>query len=205
LKNKVENRWLKRSSADWVRRQINDPYVDLAKREGYRSRSAYKLIEIQKKFELIQKASAVIDLGSAPGGWSQVASSISTDVSAVDILDMQPIDGVNFVKGDFLDPAIQQMFAKNFDIIMSDMSPNTCGIKKVDHIRIMSLVENVFDFARSRLRVGGSVIAKVFQGGAENSLLQILNKDFVKISHMKPKASRKESSETYIVAFGFRG
>jgi 23S rRNA (uridine2552-2'-O)-methyltransferase len=205
LKNKVEHKGLKRSSADWIRRQINDPYVELAKREGYRSRSAYKLIEIQKRFGIIRKSSAVIDLGSSPGGWSQVASQISSDVSAIDILDMQPIAGVNFVKGDFLDPAIQQMFTKKFDVIMSDMSPNTCGIKKVDHIRIMNLVENVFDFARSRLEVGGSVIAKVFQGGAESDLLKVLKKEFSKVSHMKPKASRKESSETYIISIGFCG
>ncbi|MDR0630753.1 MAG: RlmE family RNA methyltransferase [Holosporales bacterium] len=205
MKTKVKQKRLKQSSRNWVSRQINDPYVSLAKKEGYRSRSAYKLIEIQEKFKIIKKDSIIIDLGAAPGGWSQVASQISSNIIAVDLLDIAPIQNVEFIKGDFLEPNIQeQLSLRKADLIMSDMSPNTCGIKKVDHLRIINLVENVFAFARQNLKNEGTIIAKVFQGGTENFLLSCLKQEFKKITHMKPKASRKESSEIYIIAQSFK-
>ena len=199
---------LKKSSRDWLIRQMKDPFVAKAKKDGYRSRAAYKLLEIQNKYKIIQKNHEIIDLGSAPGGWSQVASGICLRVLAVDLLDMDDIPNVDFIKGDFLDKETSEKLKnslknKKANVIISDMAPSTCGIKKIDHIRIMGLIEEVFEFCKEFLDEGGSMVVKVFQGGTENSLLSELKKYFKKISHFKPDSSRKESSEMYLVAIGF--
>jgi 23S rRNA (uridine2552-2'-O)-methyltransferase len=204
MPEKLKSKHLKKSSRNWIKRQINDPYVIMAKKEGYRSRSAFKLLEIQEKFNLIRKDSYVIDLGSSPGGWSQVASKICTKVKAVDLLDMEPIQNVDFIRGDFLAPEVRKLVADELaDVVLSDMAPSTCGVQKIDHIRIMGLLEEVFELCKDVLKDGGNLVAKVFQGGTENALLMELRKNFKKVQHFKPKSSRKESSEIYLVALGF--
>lgn len=201
---------LKKSSRSWLMRQMNDPFVARAKKEGYRSRASYKLIEIQKKYNIIHKNDIVIDLGSAPGGWSQVASKICSKIIALDLLEMEPIPNVEFIQGNFLEnktiDKLSQIIGNNkSNVILSDMAPSTCGIKKIDHLRIMNLIEEVFEFAKKFLGSNGSMVVKVFQGGTENYLLAELKKYFKKISHFKPDSSRKESSEMYLVAIGFLG
>lgn len=210
MKDKVHNKKLKESSRKWLQRQFSDPFVAKARAVGYRSRAAFKILEIQEKFKLVDRNSIVIDLGAAPGGWSQVISKICKKVIAMDLLDMDPIPGVDFIKGDFLDEKniskIKEMLSDNkADIIISDMAPNTCGIKKVDHLRIMGLLEAIFEFCQSSLKEGGSMIAKVFQGGAEQDFLKAINQRFKKVIHFKPNSSRKESPEIYLIATGFDG
>jgi 23S rRNA (uridine2552-2'-O)-methyltransferase len=207
----VKNKRLKESSKRWLVRHLNDPYVALAKKDGYRSRAAYKLIEIDKRFNILKKDSLVVDLGAAPGGWAQVASKICSKnaVIAVDLLDIEPINNVSFIKGDFLDSSTtnsirNELNGRKPDVIMSDMAPSTCGIKKVDSIRIMNLVSEVFEFSKEFLGESGSMIVKIFQGGAEQSLLKELRKSFGKVNHFKPASSRKESIEMYLVATKFR-
>ena len=205
----VKNKKLKSSSKKWIARQIKDPYVEKAKAEGYRSRAAYKIIEIQQKFKLIGKNSIVLDLGAAPGGWSQVVSNIAKKVVAIDLLDMSPIQNVEFIKGDFTDECNMKQLenllqGEKADIVLSDMAPNTCGIQKVDHLRIICLLETVFDFSKNVLNKNGSLVAKVFQGGAENELLAQMKQHFTNIKHFKPMSSRKESPEIYLVAMGFK-
>lgn len=198
----------KTSSKKWLERQLNDPYVRRAQAEGLRSRAAYKILEIDEKLKLLTPGARVIDLGAAPGGWSQVAANRGCRVVALDLLDMDPLPGVVFLKMDFMDDgapqALQEALGGPPDLVLSDMAPNTSGHKATDHVRIMALVEAAADFATRVLAPGGSFVAKVFQGGAENTLLSALKRDFTKVRHVKPPASRKESAEQYLVATGYR-
>lgn len=199
----------KTSSTRWLERQLNDPYVDKAKRDGYRSRAAYKIIEIDEKINLLKKGMKIVDLGSAPGGWSQVAAQKGCTVVAIDLLEVDEIPGVDFVQMDFMDDdapdKLKAMLGGLADAVLSDMAPNTMGHKSTDHIRIMAVVETAYYFAKEVLKPGGAFVAKVFQGGAQNTLLAEMKKDFKTVKHIKPPASRKESSEQYLVAMGFRG
>jgi 23S rRNA (uridine2552-2'-O)-methyltransferase len=209
VKKQVRNRKLKQSSKNWIQRQINDPYVLKAKKDGYRSRAAFKLIEIQNKFDIMNSNSIVIDLGSSPGSWSQIAAKICRSVTAIDLLDMSPIPGVSFITGDFLEEEnIQKILnilqGQKADVILSDMAPNTCGIAKIDHIRIMNLIENVCEFCKMSLNSGGNLVAKVFHGGTSSVLLSELKKQFAKVKHFKPQSSRKKSSEVYLIAKTFK-
>lgn len=209
MKEKVQNKKLKKSSRDWIQRQINDPFVAKAKKEGYRSRASFKILEIQEKFKVFNKKSLVVDLGAAPGGWSQVISKICKKIVAIDLLDMDPIPNVDFIKGDFLEDAnitkLEELLSQEkADVVMSDMAPSTCGIKKVDHLRIMNLLEVVYEFCQKSLNQNGVMIAKVFQGGTENAFLKELKLNFSKIIHFKPNSSRKESPEMYLIAIGYK-
>ena len=200
----------------WLQRQLNDPYVARARTEGYRSRAAYKIKELDERYKLFHKGQRVIDLGAAPGGWSQVAAAAtgSTDanplVVAIDYLDMDQIPGVAFLKKDFTDndaPAalVEMMGGKKADLVLSDMAAPTTGHRPTDHLRIIHLVELAADFAIKVLAPGGTLVAKVFQGGTEHELLHLLKQHFATTLHAKPKASRAESAETYLVARGFKG
>jgi len=200
------------SSRQWLQRHLNDPYVAAAQKEGYRSRAAFKLIQINDKFQILKPGLRVLDLGAAPGGWTQVtAKAISRNGSklvALDILPMEPIAGVKILHMDFTaDDApekIKAMLGGPADLVLSDMSPNTTGHPATDHIRIMALAEMAAYFAVEILAPGGTFVCKFFQGGAEKEALNLLKKHFAKIRHAKPAASRAESSETYLVAQGFR-
>jgi len=200
------------SSRAWLERQISDPYVARAKREGYRSRAAYKLIEIDDKFHLLKSGARVVDLGAAPGGWSEIATrrvGAAGRVVGLDILEMKPIPGVEFVKLDFLDPAapdrLKEMLDGAADVVLSDMAANTTGHRRTDHLRIMALAEAAAQFAREVLAPGGSFLCKVLQGGTEATLLAELKRDFSNVKHIKPPASRSDSAELYLLARGFRG
>jgi 23S rRNA (uridine2552-2'-O)-methyltransferase len=203
------------SSTRWLQRQLNDPFVKAAKDEGYRSRAAYKLIQINEKFEIIKPGYNVIDLGSTPGGWTQVAVDIVNSnkktgtVIACDINEMEPVTGSVFFQADFLDPETATMIIDEMqgkaDLVMSDMAAQSSGHKQVDHIRIITLCEEAFYFAKDVLKPGGNFIAKILQGGATNELLADLKKSFKKVQHHKPDASRKDSNEIYIVALDFKG
>jgi 23S rRNA (uridine2552-2'-O)-methyltransferase len=202
----------KPSSRAWLERQINDPYVARAKREGFRSRAAYKLAEIDDKFHLLKKGVRVVDLGAAPGGWSEVAARRIGDggrIVALDILDMKPITGVEFLKLDFLDAAaperLKDMLGGEADVVLSDMAANATGHRQTDHLRIMALAEAAAQFAREVLAPGGSFLCKVLQGGTEAALLAELKRDFSAVKHIKPPASRTDSAELYLLARGFRG
>jgi 23S rRNA (uridine2552-2'-O)-methyltransferase len=202
----------KLSSKLWLERQLNDPYVVRAKREGFRSRAAYKLIEIDDKAHVLKKGARVIDLGAAPGGWSQVAAvRVGTQgrVVAIDVLPMDAIAGVDFAQLDFLDPGapdqLKAMLGGPADVLLSDMAANATGHAKTDHLKIMALVEAAVDFAREVLSPGGTFLAKVLQGGAEAALLAALKRDFKSVKHVKPPASRADSAELYLLATGFRG
>ncbi len=204
-KEKIRKKNLTASSKKWLERQINDPFVHKAKADGYRSRAAYKIIEIQEKYRIIKRGMVVVDLGAAPGGWSQVVSTMLKDngkVYAIDLLPMDPLPGVEFFEGDF--NSIFDKLDDKVDVILSDMAPSSCGIKSIDHIRIMSLLEEVFDFAKDHLKENGSLVAKVLRGGTEAKLLSELKRSFKKVSHFKPQSSRSESTEIYVVAQGFR-
>ncbi len=200
------------SSRQWLLRQLNDPFVAAAKKEGYRSRAAFKLVEIQDKYKLMRRASRVLDLGAAPGGWCQVAIKIVGDsghVIGVDLTDIEPIAGVHFIHGDFLDEGIQQQIITAFDgnkahVIMSDMAAKACGIPEVDHLRLMDLLENSYLFALDHLEAGGHFVAKVLRGGTEHNLLKQLKSSFAKVHHFKPDSSRSESAELYMVALGYK-
>ncbi len=203
----------KLSSKLWLERQLNDPYVARAKREGLRSRAAYKLIEIDDKAHVLKKGARVIDLGAAPGGWSQVAAKRvgapgQGRVVAIDVLAMEPVAGVDFAQLDFLDASAPQklkaMLGGPADVVLSDMAANATGHRKTDHLKIVALVEAAADFAREALCPGGAFLAKVLQGGAENALLGALKRDFASVKHVKPAASRSDSSELYLLATGFR-
>ena len=200
----------------WLQRQLNDPYVAQAKADGYRSRAAYKLIGINERQHLLRRGQRVVDLGAAPGGWSQVAAREvgSTAehplVVGIDYLDMDPIDGVILLKKDFNDADAPQMLidalgGHKADLVLSDMASPTTGHRATDHIRIMALVEIAADFAVQILAPGGAFVAKVFQGGTEHELLALLKRHFTTTLHAKPPASRSDSAETYLVAKGFRG
>lgn len=199
----------------WLQRQLNDPYVARAKAEGYRSRAAYKLKELDERYKLLRPGMRVVDLGAAPGGWSQVAATAtgSTEANplivAIDFLEMDHVSGVAFLEKDFTDDdapdaLIDLMGGKKADLVMSDMAAPTTGHRPTDHLRIVHLVEIAADFAIQVLAPGGTFIAKVFQGGTENELLAMLKRNFATTIHAKPKASRKESAETYLVARGFK-
>jgi 23S rRNA (uridine2552-2'-O)-methyltransferase len=201
------------SQKRWLERQLNDPYVARAKREGLRSRAAYKLIEIDDKYRLLKPGGHVVDLGAAPGGWSEVAvkrvrAGQGGKLAAIDILDMTPIAGVEFMKLDFLDPSaperLRAMLDGGADVVLSDMAANATGHKKTDQLKIMALVEAAAEFAREVLRPGGSFLAKVLQGGTETTLLADLKRDFATVRHIKPQASRADSAELYLLATGFR-
>ncbi len=203
------------SSREWLLRQLNDPYVRRAKSEGYRSRAAYKLIEIDDKARFLRRGARVVDLGAAPGGWSQVAASRvgakdgKGKVVAIDLLDIEAIPGVTFMQLDFLDEdapeKLKEMLGGPADIVLSDMAGNTTGHRQTDHLKIMALVETAAEFAREVLAPGGTFLAKVIQGGTEHTLLSELKKNFASVKHVKPPASRSDSAELYVLAQGFRG
>ncbi len=200
----------KSSSKDWLRRHLNDEYYLKSKKDGYRSRASYKLIQIEEKFKVIKKSQSVLDLGSAPGGWVQVIRKISKKnalILGIDLLKIERIEGIKFFQADIFDDDILEkinFFFKNkkIDLILSDMSPNTSGNKTVDHLRIVNLVEKVLNLAGKILRPGGSLITKVFQGGAQGQLLTLMKNELSYIKYFKPKASRQESPETYL--FGIK-
>jgi 23S rRNA (uridine2552-2'-O)-methyltransferase len=203
------------SSKLWLERQLNDPYVARARREGYRSRAAYKLMEIDDKHHLLKPGGRVVDLGAAPGGWSQVAAARTGSVEgrgrvvAIDILDMPAIPGVAFARLDFLNAdapeKLRAMLGGPADCVLSDMAANAIGHRKTDHLKIMALVESAAEFAREVLAPGGAFLAKVLQGGTEGQLLADLKRDFAIVKHIKPAASRADSAELYVLATGFRG
>src|SRR6201989_952855 len=206
---------LKLSSKLWLERQLNDPYVAQAKRDGLRSRAAYKLIEIDDKHHFLKHGITVVDLGAAPGGWSQIAakrvgaSDGRGKVVAIDLLEMPEIPGVSFARLDFLSedaPAkLLDMIGGRADVVMSDMAANTTGHRKTDQLRIVGLVEIAAAFAAEVLNPGGAFLAKVFQSGADTELLAQLKRDFAVVKHVKPAASRQDSAERYVLATGFRG
>ncbi len=206
---------LKESSRRWLERHLNDPYVQRSKAEGYRSRAAYKLIEIDERYKLLKRGQRVIDLGAAPGGWCQVAADIvgSTDaeprVVGIDYLDMDPIPGVALLKMDFLDDAAPARLLETLggepDVVLSDMAAPTTGHRRTDHLRTMHLCEIAADFAVKVLKPGGHFLAKTFQGGTENELLAMLKQRFRSVHHVKPPASRDASVELYLLARDFKG
>ena len=200
------------SSRTWLERQIRDPYVARAKRQGFRSRAAYKLAELDDKYRLLKPGTRVVDLGAAPGGWSEIAArrvGAGGRVLAIDILDMKPIAEVEFLKLDFLDATAPQrlkdLLGGQADLVLSDMAANATGHRQTDHIRIMALAEAAAHFAREVLAPGGCFLCKVLQGGAEAALLAELKRDFASVKHVKPPASRSDSAELYLLARGFRG
>ena len=203
------------SSRRWLERQLNDPYVARARREGFRGRAAFKLIEIDDRHHLLAKGARVVDLGAAPGGWSQVAARRvgaaegRGRVVAVDVLAMTPVAGVEFIQIDFLDAgapdAIRDLLAGPADVVLSDMAANATGHRRTDHLKIMALAEAAADFAREVLAPGGAFLCKVLQGGTETALLASLKRDFTAVRHVKPAASRTDSAELYLLATGFRG
>jgi len=205
----------KLSSKLWLERQLNDPYVAQAKRDGYRSRAAYKLIEIDDKYHFLKSGMSVVDLGAAPGGWSQIAAKRTGAVDgkgrvvAIDLLEMPDIAGVSFAQLDFLEQDAPEkllvMMGGRADVVMSDMAANTTGHRKTDQLRILGLVESAAAFACEVLNPGGAFLAKVFQSGADAELLSQLKRDFASVRHVKPAASRQDSSERYLLAMGFRG
>ena len=199
------------SSTRWLQRQLNDPYVKQAKAEGYRSRAAYKLIELDEKFGLIRGAKRVVDLGIAPGGWSQVvrAKAPKAEVVGIDLLEVEPLEGVTIFQMDFMDDAapaaLEEALGGPPDLVLSDMAANTVGHKQTDHLRTMGLVEAGAWFAVETLEEGGAFVAKVLAGGTDADLLKLLKQHFKTVKHAKPPASRKGSSEWYVVAQGFKG
>ena len=214
-----------KSSTAWLQRQASDPYVARAQKDGYRARAAYKIIEINDKYKFLKNGQTVVDLGAAPGSWSQyIAKEFpKSKVIAMDLLDIKPIPGVEFYQGDFTEDAALEWLNKTVgaccarpgvcntplqsgvDVILSDMAPNTCGHQKTDHLRQMTLLEYAWDFARETLKPGGTFVAKSFTGGTTNSILADIKKHFEKVAHIKPASSRKDSVEMFIVAIGFKG
>ena len=204
------------SSTRLLERQLNDPYVQAAKREGYRSRAAYKLMEIDDKYTLLKPGSVVIDLGAAPGGWSQVAAErvCAGDapglVAGLDLLEIEAIANVTLLQADFIDDEAMTLIdgildGRKVDVVLSDMAAPASGHKRTDHLRIMALCEAALDFACETLEPGGAFFAKVLQGGAERALLDTLKRSFETVRHVKPHASRADSAELYVLAQGFRG
>jgi 23S rRNA (uridine2552-2'-O)-methyltransferase len=200
------------SSRQWLERQLNDPYVKRAKSEGYRSRAAYKLLEIDDKAKFLKRGARVVDLGAAPGGWSQIAAErvgAKGRVVAIDLLDIDPIASVDFIRLDFLDEdapkTLKSLLGGPADIVLCDMAANATGHRRTDHLKIMALVEAAAEFACEVLTPGGTFLAKVIQGGTEQSLLAELKRSFASVKHIKPPASRAESAELYVLATGFRG
>jgi 23S rRNA (uridine2552-2'-O)-methyltransferase len=199
------------SSTRWLERQLNDPYVQRAKAENYRSRAAFKLVELDERFSLLKGVKAVVDLGIAPGGWSQVVRRKVPQASIVgiDLLPTDPIEGVEILQMDFMDESapdrLKQALGGPADLVMSDMAANTVGHQQTDHLRTMALVEAGLEFATEVLRPGGTFVAKVLAGGADHALVAELKRNFTAVKHAKPPASRKGSSEWYVVAQGFKG
>ena len=199
------------SSTRWLERQLNDPYVRRAKAENYRSRAAYKLLELDERFALLKGVKAVVDLGIAPGGWSQVVRrrAPKARIAGIDLLETDPIEGVEILQMDFMDDAAPQALRDALgaepDLVMSDMAANTVGHPQTDHLRTMGLVETALDFAIEVLRPGGAFIAKVLAGGADHGLVAELKRHFTTVKHAKPPASRKGSSEWYVIAQGLKG
>lgn len=203
----------KPSSTQWLQRQLNDQYVMKSKIDGYESRAAYKLLEINDKYKIFKRGMNVVDLGAAPGGWSQVAAKLIQSDSgknlliALDLLPMKSLPGVCSIEGDFHDSQIKEnlrekLMGQPVHVVMSDMAANSTGHSQTDHLRIMALCESAYDFAMEVLAPGGSFVAKIFRGGAENELLEQVKKNFTTVKHFKPKSSRKESSEFYLIATG---
>ncbi|MBP2235526.1 23S rRNA (uridine2552-2'-O)-methyltransferase [Sinorhizobium kostiense] len=215
LGQKVKKGKLKASSRRWLERHINDPYVQRAQLEGYRARAAFKLLEIDEKHKILAGAKRIIDLGAAPGSWSQIAAKVthSTDadprVAAIDFLEMDPIPGVRFLQLDFLDPEAPEKLKEAIggapDIVMSDMAAPTTGHRQTDHLRTMHLCEVAAHFAVDVLAEGGHFLAKTFQGGTERDLLGMLKQNFRQVVHVKPASSRAESVEMFLLAKGFKG
>ena len=201
----------KQSSTRWLERQLNDPYVRRAKAENYRSRAAYKLLELDERFGLLKGANAVVDLGIAPGGWSQVVRRRVPQgrVVGIDLLPTDPIEGVTILQMDFMDEAapdrLKEGLGSEADLVLSDMAANTVGHQQTDHLRTMALVEAGLHFAIEVLRPGGAYVAKVLAGGADNQLVAEMKRHFTTVKHAKPPASRKDSSEWYVIAQGFKG
>ena len=209
----------KKSSVAWLQRQAADPYVARAQKDGYRARAAYKLIEMNEKFHFLKNGQVVVDLGAAPGSWTQyvMREFPRSKVFAMDLLEIKPIPGVEFYQGDFTEDAALDWLVEKLnlpadaaengtvDVVMSDMAPNTVGHKKTDHIRQMVLLEYAFDFALRALKPGGTFVAKSFTGGTTNELLRQIKEKFESVHHIKPPSSRKDSVEMFIVALGFRG
>jgi 23S rRNA (uridine2552-2'-O)-methyltransferase len=211
VKQRVKSKNRSQSSKQWLERQLNDPYVARAKSEGFRSRAAFKLIEIDDKYRLLKKGGRVVDLGAAPGGWSQVAAKRvggEGRVVAIDIQEMAPVAGVDFAVIDFLDrdapDLLKARLGGEADAVLTDMAANATGHRKTDHLKIMALVEAAAQFAAEILKPGGSFLAKVLQGGTEPALLTELKRHFATVRHVKPAASRADSAELYLLATGFR-
>ena len=205
----------KPSSRRWLERQLNDPYVAAAQRDGFRSRAAYKIIEMDDKYRFLKPGHRVVDLGAAPGGWSQIAADRVKSlegrgqVVAIDYLEMESLPGVEVLCLDFMDPSAPDELKSRLrdggaDVVLSDMAAPTVGHTKTDHLRIMGLAEAAAEFACEVLASGGTFLAKVFQGGTENTLLALLKRDFTSVRHVKPPASRSDSAELYVLAMGFR-
>lgn len=199
----------KESSVRWLERHLNDPYVQKAQKDGYRSRAAYKLKEMNEKHHILKPGMAVVDLGAAPGGWCQIALELKcAPIAAIDLLPIDPLPGVEFMQLDFMDDSapdrLKEALGQLADVVMSDIAHNTTGHRDTDHLKIMALVEAAYYFAVDVLKPGGTFVAKVFQGGTEAQLLADIKKNFTKVQHVKPPASRKDSSEVYLLATGFR-
>lgn len=200
----------KESSVRWLERHLNDPYVARAQKDGYRSRAAYKMKEMDDKYDLLKPGMAVVDLGAAPGGWCQIAlEKKCAPIVAIDLLPIDPLPGVEFMQLDFMDDSaperLKTALGELADVVMSDIAHNTTGHRDTDHLKIMALVEAAYYFALEILKPGGTFVAKVFQGGTQGELLTEMKKSFTKVQHVKPPASRKDSSEMYVLATGFRG
>lgn len=198
------------SSKRWIERQLSDPYVKKTQAAGYRSRAAFKMLELQEKFDLIHKGDAVVDLGAAPGGWVQIALAMgASKVVGIDLLDIEPIPGAVLLKGDVADDEMMERLEKELggapDVVLSDMAANTTGHRQTDHLRTVGLVELALQFALETLKPGGTFCSKVFQGGASANLMIVLRANFDEVKHAKPPASRTHSPEIYVVAKGFKG
>jgi 23S rRNA (uridine2552-2'-O)-methyltransferase len=211
INQRVKNKNRSQSSKQWLERQLNDPYVARARSEGFRSRAAFKLIEIDDKYRLLKKGGRIVDLGAAPGGWSQVAAKrVGSEgrVVAIDIQEMAPVAGVDFAVIDFLDrdapDLLKARLGGEADAVLTDMAANATGHRKTDHLKIMALVEAAAQFAAEVLKPGGAFLAKVLQGGTEPALLAELKRHFATVRHVKPAASRTDSAELYLLATGFR-
>lgn len=204
----VKNKRLTTSSKKWIGRHINDEFTQKSKAMGYRARSAFKLVEIQEKFQIIKQRDAVLDLGCAPGSWSEILVTYTNKVVGIDLLETTPLAGAVFLQGDFLNPDIQNEAislnnGNKFDVIVSDISPNTTGMKVIDHLRIMNILEIEMQFVVQNLQVGGNFVAKVFQGEGTDEKLQELKQIFETVKIFKPKSSRRESREVYLVCLRF--
>jgi 23S rRNA (uridine2552-2'-O)-methyltransferase len=203
-----KNKGLKSSSRQWLARQLNDPYVHAAKVKGYRSRAAFKLVELDNKFHFLKKGARILDLGAAPGGWSQVAAKVGAVVVGADVLAMEEIPGVTFFQADLTDAGTPTLLKGALggpaDVVLSDMAAPTTGHRETDHIRTTALVEIALEVAEDTLKPGGIFVAKVFQGGATGALLARIKRSFADVRHVKPPASRSDSVELYMVALGFK-